>query len=137
MRRFLTNPRIILVLILYGVTLHSVATGLGLIFAPPSLLEFFGYRGYHGRFFQVQGGVFHLVMALAYLLAAHKPERYPGLIILTVAAKTIATCFLLSYYFLLEPVWIILVSGIGDGLMGFTVFVANQQFTKQKLKATQ
>ena len=49
------------------VALHSFCVGLGLIIMPFEYFTFFGYEGYQGLFFKVQGGVFHIVMCGAYV----------------------------------------------------------------------
>jgi len=121
-----------LVLILWLVAIHSFAVGCGLMFSPPSLLQFFGFGHYGEKFFPVQGGVFHIVMSVAYVLAAVGLQRYNGLLQLSILAKIMATIFLLSYYFFINPIWTVLASGIGDGLMGIVLFWAYRRFIKYK-----
>jgi hypothetical protein len=124
-----------LTVFLWLVTIHSSLVGLFLIFMPDSWLHFFGYTGYHRSFFQAQGGIFHLVMALIYGCAARNPVRERNLVILSICAKAVATVFLLSYYLLLETIWIVLLSAIGDGLMGLILFTSFVYFDKHRLAA--
>ncbi|MFC1852490.1 hypothetical protein ACFL27_20015 [candidate division CSSED10-310 bacterium] len=118
--------RSLLVSILWILTFHSVLIGISLLIIPPSHLGFFGYQDYQGRFFIMQGGVFHLVMSVIYMLPAFRFERYQYLIPIILIAKGIATTFLILYYICIEPVWMILVSGIGDGVMFAAVFFVSQ-----------
>jgi len=113
------------------VAIHSSLVGIFLIILPASWLPFFGYIGYRRTFFQVQGGIFHLVMALVYLCAARDPIREKTLILISLCAKGTATIFLLLYYLLIEPIWIVLVSAIGDALMGIIILGIFIQLKKQ------
>jgi hypothetical protein len=106
------------------VAIHSFLVGLFLIILPESWLTFFGYIGYRRTFFQVQGGVFHLVMALTYVCAARDPLREQTLLIISIFAKGFATVFLFLYYLLIETVWIVFVSAVGDVLMGTVILVS-------------
>ena len=109
---------------LWLVAIHSCLVGLFLIVLPESWLTFFGYIGYRRTFFQVQGGIFHLVMAITYSCTARDPLREQTLVIISICAKGIATVFLLLYYLLIEPVWIVLVSALGDVLMGAVILIS-------------
>jgi hypothetical protein len=105
-------------LVLGLVAAHSAAVGAGLIFAPPAILGALGFHPVGEPFFTAQGGVFHLVMAVAYALPALHPARFEPLILLAVITKSIATLFLVGYWLLVDPVRSILLSGVGDLLMG-------------------
>ncbi|MFA8436158.1 MAG: hypothetical protein ACEPOZ_16695 [Marinifilaceae bacterium] len=108
----------LLKVLLYLVGLHSFLVGIGLIVLPVSSMSQFGFEVMGGKFFSAQGGVFHLVMSLAYVWAAMNVQKYQILILFSIAAKFIATVFLFSYFFLMEYIWMVLLSGIGDFLMG-------------------
>jgi hypothetical protein len=110
-------------LFLVLVALHSVTVGINLITFPPEWMMKFGFTEVTNNFFKVQGGVFHLVMALAYLLAAWKPTEYRILIIFSISAKGIAALFLFSYYLVYQTTIMILISGIVDLLMGVCLFI--------------
>ena len=110
--------------VLWLITVHSAAVGLGLIFLPNAAITFFGFDCQSERFFQAQGGVFHLVMAVAYGLAAVSERRRAYLTELAIIAKLMATLFLCSYYFLVDQVWMILASAAGDCLLGLLTLLA-------------
>ncbi|MEW6413540.1 MAG: hypothetical protein AB1483_13875 [Candidatus Zixiibacteriota bacterium] len=128
---FLSTSRNRLVLVLWLVGIHSIVVGFGLIFLPPSYVPFFGFAPFAEKFFPVQGGVFHLVMAVAYIMAAVRPERYPGLIILSFVAKLMAAAFLLTYYILIDRIWMVLFSGVGDALMGLVIYLLYRAFNRE------
>jgi hypothetical protein len=105
--------------------------GLALIMLPLSVLEYFGYEGYAGNFFKAQAGIFHVVMSIVYFIAARDIDKYRILIYLTLTAKFIATVFLLGYYLIFEQIWMVLVSGIGDFLMGLCVLLLWRGYQKK------
>jgi hypothetical protein len=119
-------------LILWLVAIHSIVVGFSLILMPASVMPSFGFESYTEKFFPVQGGVFHLVMAVVYALAAIDTKRFAGLIILAIVAKFMATVFLLIYYFLVDKIWTVLFSAIGDCLMGTAILFAFLSYTRNK-----
>jgi hypothetical protein len=116
--------------LLWLVALHSFLVGIGLVLLPPTAMPFFGLQPFVEKFFPVQGGVFHLVMCLVYLLGAVNPERFDNLIILAIIAKFMAAAFLTLYYVLGSQVWMVLLSAVGDGLMGMVILLAYRSFTR-------
>jgi len=108
--------------------LHSFAVGIGLIFLPAEYLQFFGFANTSACFFQLQGGVFHWVMTIAYWQAAKYLEKSPGLIHFIIAAKSMAFVFLIIYFTVIEHSWMVLVSAIGDGLMALIIFVLYRRY---------
>ena len=120
-----------LALILWAVCLHSVAAGLGLILSGPVGLQRYGFAFAGEPFFPVQGGVFHLVMALAYAMAARDPDRGRGLILLSISAKFIALLFLLSYYLLVDAIAVVALSGVADGIMGVVMLLAYRSYRSE------
>lgn len=126
------KPRALLTVLLYLISLHSFCVGLALIILPLSTLEYFGYEGYAGNFFRAQGGIFHIVMSIIYIVAARDVDKNRILIYLTLTAKFIATIFLLGYYFIFEQIWMVLVSGIGDFLMGICVLLLWSAYMKKR-----
>ncbi len=116
---------------LWLMALHSFGVALGLIFLPTKLLPLFGFYGYSGRFFQIQAGVFHIVMAAAYLMAAYQIERSPGLIQFSIYAKTIAFIFLLTSFIFFTQGWMILLSALVDGLMALILFLLYRNYRSQ------
>jgi hypothetical protein len=110
-------------LILGLVAAHSTAVGIGLLIAHPTILRALGFQAVGEPFFPSQGGIFHIVMAVAYTLPALHPARFEPFILLAVIAKTMATLFLIGYWLLVDPIWSVLLSGIGDLLMGALILV--------------
>jgi hypothetical protein len=108
---------------LYLMCIHSVAVGIGLIFFPPSFLEIFGFTDYKESFFQAQGGVFHMAMSVAYLMAGINIYKSVRLIQFIIVVKLIAFVFLVFYFVFVLPAWLILLSGIGDGIMGAIILI--------------
>jgi hypothetical protein len=129
MKTFLfKHPDKFLSTVLWLVAVHSIAIGLVLITQPDILMEWSGFRSEYERFFPVQGGVFHLLMAVAYTLGAVNSQKYHYLIVFSIIVKAVATIFLLVYCFTIEFKWIILISGVGDGVMGVMIFVALEYY---------
>ena len=129
MKTFLfKHPEKLLSTVLWLVAVHSIAMGLTLITQPDVLMEWSGFRFEFERFFPAQGGVFHLLMAVAYSLGAVNSQKYYFLIVFSVIVKVFATLFLFVYCFNVEFKWIILISGIGDGVMGMTIFIALRHY---------
>ncbi len=121
-------PDRLLSTILWLVAVHSIAIGLALIAQPAILMEWSGFRPEYERFFPAQGGVFHLLMAVAYTLGAVNSQKYHFLIVFSVIVKAVATLFLFVYCFTIEFKWSILIFGIGDGVMGMMIFIAFRHY---------
>jgi len=111
----------LLSVLLYLIALHSMLVGIALMAIPIEKLEYFGYHNYQGTFFKIQGGVFHIVMSGVYILAAINLKRNSLLVYLTLFAKFAATVFLFSYYFFVDPIWMVAASGAGDLVMGVMI----------------
>ena len=108
--------------ILWLIALHSIGFGISLIVLPISVIELFGFQ-LEEKFFAVQGGVFHIVVSLAYIMAALDPDRAEKLIILSCTAKFMATLFLLAYFFFVSHIFMVIFSGIADFLMGIAILI--------------
>ncbi|HTX87669.1 MAG TPA: hypothetical protein VMC08_01680 [Bacteroidales bacterium] len=106
--------------VLWLVALHSIGFGLSLIVLPIPVIEYFGFQLVE-KFFAVQGGVFHIVVSLAYIMAALDLDRSAKLIILSCTAKFMATIFLLSYYIFESHIFMVAFSGVADFLMGLAI----------------
>lgn len=128
----LKDPSFRFSLFMWLVAIHSFSTGLGLIFLPGPLFEKLGYSMISERFFAVQGGVFHIVMCVGYLMAAVGKDRFPGVVYLAVTAKLTATVFLLTYSFAVEWVPVVFLSGIFDFLMGVLIWFLYKQYKNSK-----
>jgi len=113
----LSSTRQRLSVVLWITAVHSFCVGVGLVIQIREVMQFFGYGACTETFFPAQGGVFHIVMAVGYALAAYDPNGYRCLASFSVFVKAAATLFLFIYYFFFESIWSVLVSGIGDGLL--------------------
>lgn len=95
------------------IALHSIIVGTMFLSAPQWTMRFAGWHAIDPPFFAYQAGIFHLVLATAYLLEVH---RYGGVSIL-IAAKSIAFVFLITAT-IIDPIpWAVWTSGILDGMM--------------------
>ncbi len=113
------------------VAVHTFGVGLVLIVAGNTVMEFFGFPQLESRFFQMQGGFFHLLFSYIYWKASTDVNRYEYLILFVVVVKCVATVFLFSYYFFIERVIMVLLSGFVDGGMGVIIYLV---FRKWKSK---
>ena len=102
---------------------HTSCVAIGLFVLPGSYLPYFGFEDYQGRFFQMQAGVFHLVMGVAYLLAIYHGEREAWFVYFAVLAKSIAFLFLVIYFVLFEQIWMVIFSACADGGMGLLLLL--------------
>lgn len=124
----------ILSIILWLVALHSFFVGVGLIVMPLPAMEFLGFHFCADRFFPTQGGVFHIVMAIAYSLAALRTKRFECMILFSIIVKFSATIFLFIYYILVSQIWMVLLSGITDSLMAIAILWAHCSYKKKNQK---
>ena len=116
------NYALLLKWILWLVAIHSIGFGISLIVLPIPVIEFFGFH-LEEKFFAVQGGIFHIVVSLAYIMAAQDLENANKLIILSCTAKFMATIFLLSYFFFVNHIFMVIFSGFADFLMGLIILL--------------
>lgn len=128
--RKLKDPSFRFSFFMWLVAAHSFLTGMGLIFLPSGLFEKLGYNMITERFFAVQGGVFHIVMCIGYLMAAIKKEKYEGVVYLAIIAKFFATLFLLTYSVVTSWIWVVFFSGIFDLIMGVFIYFLYKQYKK-------
>jgi len=127
-------PDRVLSTVLWLVALHSIAMGLALIAQPALLMKLSGFGSECERFFPAQGGVFHILMAVAYIMGATHIEKYYYLTVFSIIVKALATLFLMIYCFAVEFKWIVLLSGIGDGVMGLMIFLALKNYLHLKTR---
>ena len=127
-------PDRLLSTVLWLVALHSIVMGLALIAQPALLMKLSGFSSECERFFPAQGGVFHILMAVAYIMGATNIEKYYYLTVFSIIVKGLATLFLMIYCFAVEFKWIVLLSGIGDGVMGLMIFLALQNYLHLKTR---
>ena len=79
------HPDKLLSTVLGLVAIHSLAMGLTLIAQPAVLMEFLGFSPDCERFFPAQGGVFHLLMFVVYLMGAIHIEKYHYFIVFSIS----------------------------------------------------
>ena len=120
-KQALNSPQRRLSILLWLVAAHSFFVGLGLILLPDGFLSFFGFAQGGERFFRAQAGVFHFVMVVVYTMAAVRCASSPDLTEIAIAAKFMATAFLISYYLFAEAIWSVLLSGLIDGALGAVI----------------
>lgn len=96
------------------VALHSIAVGAGLAFLPAWAGRISGFGVVTPVFFAQQGGVFHIVLGVAYWVE----HARTGGVSLLVFAKLCATIFLGATVLRGDVPWAVPVSAVGDALMG-------------------
>ena len=99
------------------ISIHSFLVGVGLILFPGKLMEYIGFQFVHEKFFQVQGGVFHIVLSICYILPVISYHNFKSLVIFSIIAKISATVFLFIYFLFFDPILCVLLSGFGDCTM--------------------
>ena len=104
-----THERCLVVLI----ALHSFIVGVAFMIAPEWLVRFGGWSGVDPVFFGRQAGIFHVVLATAYLIEYF---RYRGIWVL-ISAKCYAVLFLGAMCLVEPATWAMAVSAVGDGAM--------------------
>jgi hypothetical protein len=121
--------RKILQWVLVLIAIHSICFGLALIILPIEIIELFGFR-LEEKFFAVQGGVFHLIISAAYIMAAWKPENSARLVFLSCLTKFSATVFLFSYYVFEKHILMVFLAGVGDFMMGLAILFSYRIYIK-------
>ena len=105
------------------IAIHSYAVGAGLIFLTEFGARMGGWEEVVPLFFARQAGVFHFLVATAYLLEYFRH----GTVTMLLITKSTAFVFL-SAMWLIEPgIWIIPLSAVGDGLMGLVVWLVHRR----------
>jgi len=125
----------ILKIYLVLVALHSFCVGLGLIFLPASQMANMGFI-ISQNFFRDQGGVFHIIMSIAYILPVIDVKKYYPFIFFTIIVKFIATIFLFIYYLFIDPILMVLISGVFDFLIGFVLLIIYTWYKKTVIPQT-
>lgn len=123
------NSKTLMRILLWLIAFHSFFAGILLIILSPVQLSFFGFD-IHEKFFSTQGGVFHIVMSVAYVMGAEAIGKSNQMILFAIIAKFIATVFLLSYFLFKNSIWMVLISGIGDFLMGIVLLLVFLHYKK-------
>ena len=105
------------------ISLHSYAVGFGLIFLTEFGARLGGWEEVVPLFFARQAGVFHFLVATAYLLEYFRH----GTVTMLLITKTTAFVFLGAMIFFEPGVWIVPLSAVGDGLMGLVVWLVHRR----------
>lgn len=124
------DPMLRLSIVLWLMAVHSFLVGVGLIIQVPKVMELFGFQPCHEHFFPAQGGVFHVVMAVGYALAAYDSVRYRCLVLFSIFVKVAASLFLISYFVFVDGILMILISGIGDGVLCLMLYLSFISYDK-------
>lgn len=126
-----------LIIFLWLMAIHSFLVGVLLIAMPLSGFQYFGFD-ITNKFYACQGGTFHIIMAVCYVMAVKWLDRSDVLIVFSILVKFMATLFLLSYYMLAENILTVLLSGIGDLLMALLLLLFFRRFkiTQQKTETS-
>jgi hypothetical protein len=110
--------RILVVLI----TAHTVGVGSMLLLVPAwSCTVFGGWTTMGPLFFPRQSGIFHFVLAFAYLWEYFRFRT----VAIMVVAKGLAVVFLIGCALLDGVPWVVPFSGVTDGLMGLTILAVH------------
>ncbi|MFZ2630624.1 MAG: hypothetical protein WA081_08490 [Desulfosalsimonadaceae bacterium] len=104
------------------VAAHSFIVGILLVIQPAAPIKLMGFRDIHEPFFPCQGGVFHVIMAIAYIYGAMDIRKNKNMIIYAIIVKMAAAGFLFSYYYFMDRLWIVFLSGAVDFLMGAAIW---------------
>ncbi len=118
----------LLVITLWLIALHSIGVGIGMILLPTNWISYFNITPAEHRFFITQGGVFHIVMTIAYGMAANNVSESSKLIIFSIIVKFCATSFLIIYFIFINQFGIVFLSGIGDFGMGLALLIAYKKY---------
>jgi hypothetical protein len=111
----LPGPRLLRLLV-WLIAAHSLVVGLVLLFASGWGLRLGGWTELPPTFFPMQGGAFHLVVAVGYVLEYERRHTVTLLLI----AKTIGVLFLVGVWLASGRTlpWAVPMSALGDGAMG-------------------
>jgi hypothetical protein len=110
------------------IAFHSAAVGFFLLFLTRWGTAFGGWGEVRPLFFARQAGIFHFVVAAAYL---YEWFRYRGIGVL-VMAKSFALVFLLAMFWVDGGPWPLPLSALGDGTMGALVLVVDRKRREQE-----
>ncbi len=109
------------------IALHSAIIGILLMAVPQWLLRFGGWQqGIEPVFYAYQAGIFHVVLAVGYLL---EHRRYRGVSFL-ITAKTMALAFLLVVTAVHEVPWAVPLCGLADGAMALLTWFVHRQVVR-------
>jgi hypothetical protein len=108
--------------LLWLVAAHSFVVGILLVIHPSGLIKLLGFTEFCEPFFPSQGGAFHMIMSIAYMYGAIDTRKNKNMIIYAIIVKMAAAGFLFCYYYFMDRLMIVLLSGLIDFLMGVTIW---------------
>jgi hypothetical protein len=120
----------LVVITLWLIAFHSIGVGIGMILFPANWIAFFDIVPSEHRFFITQGGVFHIVMTIAYGMAANDVSNSTKLITFSIVVKFCAASFLFLYFIFINQFGIVFLSGIGDFCMGLVLLIVYKKYQK-------
>ena len=120
-KRLKNDPDKYLNYLLMIISLHSALIGINLIILPAECFTNMNYNELNEPFYAYQGGVFHIVMAAGYFLAAIARNERKLFLLFIMIVKFCATVFLLIYFVFEKQIIIVLFSGVTDFIMGLAV----------------
>ncbi|MBI9037088.1 MAG: hypothetical protein JEY97_03070 [Bacteroidales bacterium] len=123
-------PARYLTVFLWLISIHSICVGIALITFPAHLISEFGIE-ICNKFFPTQSGVLHIIMGVIYYLAIKNLGKNDLLIVFSIFVKFIATIFLAAYYIFMDQALVILLSWIGDFLMGILLLLLFRAYKKK------
>lgn len=111
---------------------HSIAVGLMLLLVPLWAARLGGWQHVEPTFFVRQAGIFHLVLAMGYLI---EYIRYHG-VILIISAKCVAVGFLTVTALLIDLPWAVPVSAVGDAAMAALMWLVHTKHRQPSTRAS-
>jgi hypothetical protein len=119
----LTSEKRVIPFLFGFIALHSFFVGFILIFHPFDIIDAFSCKAANEHFFAVQGGVFHILMAMLYALIALQMYHSRCLVYFSLFVKCSAAIFLFSYYLFVKRILLVLICGMGDFAMAILIFL--------------
>ena len=111
-------------LLVFLVALHSLVVGMVLLSVPRWVASFGGWGGVDSVFFIRQGGIFHMVVAVGYVMEYVRHRT----VALLLVAKSMATVFLVfSWTGDPSSARALPFAALGDGLMALLVFLIHRR----------
>ncbi|MEA1934054.1 MAG: hypothetical protein U9N60_06465 [Thermodesulfobacteriota bacterium] len=133
--KILLDPRLRLQFFLWCAAGQSLVVGFVLLSQPALITKLFGGGSFPGYFFWAQGGVFHIILAFLFHIAARDVDGQSLMVIFSIIVKVIATIFLLVYFFFVDSILLALLAGIGEGVLGVLILFSYIFYRKKVMNA--
>ena len=85
---------------------------------------------YHGDFFAVQGGVFYIILSVAYFMTGSNLKTQNLLVWFCIASKFMLAVFFIMYFLIYEQIWMILIFGGVDLILGMLLIQFYSRFKR-------